>query len=361
MKKKTKIFLFNPYPAVGGVDTTIKRFLPFLKKKFDIEYISLTKKNCILEKNVKNTTINTTSTFRSFFKIYKIYKNDKHPKKIFFSFQYFANVWSIIFIKLLLRGKLLIYEVNHLDELIYYNSIKDFIKKKIIKLAVKFLYKYPDIVSTNSRESTNDLKKFVKRDVYTIPNPCFSRKITKKNKYKSLKNINILNISRFEHQKDHLTLLKAINHSAIKNKINLFLVGYGKNYNKIKSYVDKNRIKVKIFLKNTNLKKFYLNADLYICTSLYEGLPTTVIEAASYSIPIISSNFKSGAKEILKNGKQGTIFKKGDYKKLAKILDNFYYNPQPFFKKEYLCRKNISFYSVKNSKLELKKIINKLN
>ena len=45
-------------------------------------------------------------------------------------------------------------------------------------------------------------------------------------------------------------------------------------------------------------------------TSLYEGLPTTVIEAASYCVPIICSDFKSGAKEILKNGKGGTIFKK---------------------------------------------------
>ena len=35
-------------------------------------------------------------------------------------------------------------------------------KKKIIKFAVRLLYKYPDIVATNSIESTADLSKFIK-------------------------------------------------------------------------------------------------------------------------------------------------------------------------------------------------------
>ena len=35
------------------------------------------------------------------------------------------------FIKLFLKCKLLIYEVNHLDEFKYYNNIREFIKKKL--------------------------------------------------------------------------------------------------------------------------------------------------------------------------------------------------------------------------------------
>ena len=46
-------------------------------------------------------------------------------------------------------------------------------------------------------------------------------------------------------QKDHFTLLKAISISKIKDKINLTLVGYGKNYLKIKNFIKKNRIKAK--------------------------------------------------------------------------------------------------------------------
>ena len=150
MKNKTKIYLFNPYPAIGGVDTTIKRLLFSLDNNYEIEYLSLKKTENYKKKNIKNTVIETTSTLKSFFQIYKIFKNDKHKNKIFISIQYFVNIWSIIFIKLLLNNKLIIYEVNHLDEFKYFQNFNDFVKKKIIKLLVRILYKYPDIILANS-------------------------------------------------------------------------------------------------------------------------------------------------------------------------------------------------------------------
>ena len=168
MKKKTKLFIFNPYPAVGGVDTTIKKFIFSLSEKFQIEYLSLKKTENFKKHNIKNTVIKSNSTFRSFFEIYKILENDKHEKKIFFSTQYFVNVWSIIFIKLFLKEKLFIYEVNHLNELEYYFGLKDFIKKNIIKLLVKLLYKYPDIIAANSQELSKDLEKYTGRKIFTL-------------------------------------------------------------------------------------------------------------------------------------------------------------------------------------------------
>ena len=98
MKKKTKIFIFNPYPAIGGVDSTIKKFVLSFPEKFQIEYLSLRKSENFKKRNIKKTLIKSNSTFKSFFKIYKIFEKDQHENKIFFSVQYFVNVWSIIFI-----------------------------------------------------------------------------------------------------------------------------------------------------------------------------------------------------------------------------------------------------------------------
>lgn len=360
MKKKTKIFIFNPYPAVGGVDTTIKKFILSLSGKFQIEYLSLKKTENFKKHNIKNTVIKSNSTFRSFFQIYKIFDNDKHENKIFFSMQYFVNVWSIIFIKIFLKQKLFIYEVNHLDELRHYDNLKDFIKKNIIKLLVKILYRYPDIIAANSKELSVDLENFTGQKIYTLYNPCFEKVKIKNKKYKSKNTMNILNISRFEDQKDHSTLLKAIKISKIKNRINLTLVGYGKNYHKIKAFINKNKIKAKIILNEKKIDKYYRQADLYICSSIYEGLPTTVIEAASNCVPIICSDFKSGSKEILKNGKAGHLFKVKDYKNLSKLILKFYQNPKSFFKKELVCRNNLKrFYVKKNTNL-FKSYLNRL-
>lgn len=360
MKKKTKIYLYNPYPAIGGVDTTIKRLLFSLDRSYEIEYLSLKKAENYKRKNIKNTVIKSSSTLRSFFQIYKIFKNDKHKNKIFISIQYFVNIWSIIFIKLLLNGKLLIYEVNHIDEFKYFKNFTDYIKKKIMKILIKFLYRYPDIIIANSKELSLDLSKYIKRKIYTLYNPCFEKIKNKKKFYKAKNKIKILNISRFENQKDHLTLLKAIGISTIKDKIDLILVGYGSNQQRIKDFIAQNKINAKIYINESKIDKFYKKANLYVCPSLYEGLPTTVIEAASNCVPIISSNFKSGSAEIFMNGKGGYIFNKGDFKTLSKLFLQFYNNPKFFFKKEIICRKNLKRFEIKKNTDLFKNYLKKL-
>ena len=359
--KKIKIFLFNPYPSIGGVDTTIFRFINSLNlNKFEVEYLSLKKVKYFKNKNIIYTKVKSRSTFLSFFKILKIIKKDKHDKKIFFSIQYFVNVWSILFIKLFLGIKIFIYEVNHLNELNYYSNFKEFIKKNIIKFLVKILYKCPDIVAGNSKELSENLEKYINRKVYTLYNPCFDVIKFRRRKYYSKRKINILNISRFEKQKDHLTLLKAINSSKIKHRLNLLLVGYGSKLKEIKNYIFKNKINAKIYLRERKISKFYKKSDLYICSSLYEGLPTTMIEAASYCLPIISSNFQSGSKEILSNGKSGHMFKIRDFRKLSKYIENFYNNPNKFYNKEKLCRKKLELFSIKKNSELFNSLIKKL-
>ena len=187
------------------------------------------------------------------------------------------------------------------------------------------------MIAANCEELSKDVSLMVRKKVETIYNPCFFKIIQARTKKKITNKINILNIARFEHQKDHLTLLKAIQNSKIKNKIQLNLVGYGSQESVIKNYANKNNIDCKIYKNKTKLSYFYKSNDLFILTSVYEGLPTVMIEAASYCMPIISSKFKSGSVEILGNGKFGHMFPVGDYKLLAKLLNNFNDKPELFY------------------------------
>jgi glycosyltransferase involved in cell wall biosynthesis len=359
--KKNKIFLFNPYPGIGGSDTTINRFLKSINyNKFEVEYLSLKKVKYNVNKKIIFKKLNSKSTFSSFFEIYKIIKNDKHPKKIFFSMQYFVNVWTIIFIKLILGIKILIYDINHLEELNHNKNFKDYIKKKIIYYLVKIFYCYADIVAGNSRELADSLQKHAKCKVHTLYNPCFDKITKKKSRPYSNNKINVLCVSRFENQKDHITLLKAINCCNVKKNIILTLVGHGSKESEIKEYIKTYNIEAKIFTSTTKLSRFYKRSDLFISTSIYEGLPTTMVEAASYCLPIISSNFKSGSKEILLNGKSGTLFKIKDYKRLSKLIEQFYINPKFFHNKELLCRKYLNRFSIQKNTKYFNFLINSL-
>ena len=136
MKKKIKIFLFNPYPSIGGVDSTIFKFLNSLDlNRIEVEYLSLKKVKYFKNKKIIYTKNYSNSPFLSFFEMLKIIKKDKHEKKVFFSLQYFVNVWSILLLSYF-RNKIFIYEVNHLNELNYIFKYKEFIKK-IIKISSK--------------------------------------------------------------------------------------------------------------------------------------------------------------------------------------------------------------------------------
>lgn len=66
-------------------------------------------------------------------------------------------------------------------------------------------------------------------------------------------------------------------------------------------------------------------ADAYILPSYNEGLPISVLEAMSYSLPIISTNV-GGIPEIVKNGENGYLIEPGDkdamYQAIVQLKSN---------------------------------------
>ena len=147
-----------------------------------------------------------------------------------------------------------------------------------------------------------------------------------------------------------MTLLKAIL-ILIKKKINikLLIMGYGTNKNKMQNFISKNKISknVKIINFQKNPYKFLKKSNLFILTSLYEGLPNVLLEAMVLKKFIISSNCPTGPKEILMNGKLGSLFKVGDYKKLTSAILDFSKNKKKYQKSIKLAYKNLDRFDYK--------------
>ena len=334
---------------MGGADLSISRLINGIdKKKYDIELITLNKPKIKtkIKSKIKYLQLKVDRTFLAFKLINNhIEKDKKYQRKIFISNQNFANSLSTIMLKKQDDLKIILFERNHIDELNNYFGLIDFMKKNIIKILIKFFYKNVDLVLTNSKESSLDLKNFSSCKIKTLYNPCFF-KLNKQKRKNTSKKLVILNVSRFSNQKDHITLLNGFNNSRYKNKFILKLIGYGENEEKIKKFIHEHKLKnVKIYKNRFNQKLIYSNSDLFILTSLYEGFPNVLVEAASYRIPIISSNFRSGCKEILLNGKAGTIFDLKNHEKLSELIDRFYYDRSSFKKKELICAKNLKRFS----------------
>ena len=78
--------------------------------------------------------------------------------------------------------------------------------------------------------------------------------------------------------------------------------------------------KVKFINFKKNPYPYIKQADLFILTSKYEGLLNVLLEAITLKKFIISSNCPTGPREILLNGKGGSLFPIGDAKNLARKL-----------------------------------------
>ncbi len=136
------------------------------------------------------------------------------------------------------------------------------------------------------------------------------------------KKINLINVARFTDQKDQITLLRATKIIRDKLNFNLLIVGYGKKKNYLNNYINENNLKknVQIIPYQNNPFNLINSSDIFILTSIFEGLPNVLLEAQVLKKFIISSNCPTGPREILLNGKAGFLFKMRDHKSLAKII-----------------------------------------
>ena len=322
--QKIKLYIFHPYSRIGGADLSLSRLINNLdKKKYSITFITLERPriNFYLKRKIEIHIIKKKRAIYSIFELRKLIKKDKNKfsKIIFISNQHFANIISVVALANISWIKLILIERNNPIELDYSNKQKN----KLIKLLIKITYKYSDTIISISKELGRDLEKLCNKKVSTIYNASYDTNIFKLSKKKiNKKSKIILNIARFEKQKNHLMLLESFKNVHKQINAKLILVGYGSEKKNILQYINRNNLKKKVLLitDNKNIFSYYKIADLFVLTSIYEGFGNVLVEAGMFKVPIISTNCKSGPKEILKNGKFGDLVNIGDTKRLSKLI-----------------------------------------
>ena len=117
---------------------------------------------------------------------------------------------------------------------------------------------------------------------------------------------------------------------------------------------------VQIISGVTNALPYLKRANLYICTSHYEGFSNVLVEAITVNLPIISTYFKSGLSELLLNGKGGTIINNSSPENIAKKINFFFSNQKLFNKKAKEAKKKIGELNYFQGQLKFKKLIKSL-
>lgn len=228
-----------------------------------------------------------------------------------------------------------IHKIKNMKKIAWlHNSIPKLKKKKSkIEKFGKRLNNYDVIVAIcdDMKVETETIFPYLKGRVTRIYNPFNFERIkdlaendshlSKKEK-EMLKENYIVSVSRLDNvQKDYPTLLKAF--KELKNEgfdKKLYIVGDGPSRKEIEDQIIELNLEeeVKLLRQQKNPYIWMKNADLFVHSSKYEGLPTVLIEAMIVNTIVTSSDCPTGPREILDNGKCGILVEVGNIEGLAK-------------------------------------------
>jgi glycosyltransferase involved in cell wall biosynthesis len=325
-----KLIIFNPSIEDGGVEKNL-----FLISNYLVDRVSslILITTSIDKKILFSKKIIFSSIYFNFFNKFKrypryffcilllIYNIIKFRRKVvILSFQ--ANIYAIIISKLF--GVSIITRSN--------TSPSGWNKNFIKQIIFKFFFQRTELIIVNSFEFKKQLDKLYSVKSKVIFNP-FNFNFIKKKSLEKIENnffyknsLKLVNIGRLVDQKDQITILKAIKLALKKKKnIQLIIIGKGEKECELKNYIKKNNLQdfIKLIGYKRNPFKYIRSSDLFILSSKYEGLPNVLIESIFLKRSVISSDCPTGPKEILNNGKYGSLFRVGDYKTLSRLIVNF--------------------------------------
>lgn len=111
------------------------------------------------------------------------------------------------------------------------------------------------------------------------------------------------NVGRFSKVKNHTFLINLFKKFQEKQEAKLLLIGEGKLKQNMIQKVQEEKLEDKVIfqVEKEHIEDYYQCIDLYICPSLYEGIPLTLIEAQCNGIPILASNTIDKNVKIMEN------------------------------------------------------------
>ena len=208
-----------------------------------------------------------------------------------------------------------------------YLKPKRFFRRLKIRLGMALAYRLNDVTLNVSLDASRDLERFAflpKHFVNTIYNP-YRPQINEQEK-NVLSSWNgcykILSVGRLSNQKNYPLLLEALALVRKNLDASLVILGRGEHEAILKEQAKNLGISKYVSLAGfvEQPLAYYQQADLYVMSSDYEGLPNVLLEALSQGLPIVSTNCPTGPREILDNGKFGLLSPVGDAESLAENI-----------------------------------------
>lgn len=316
---KKNILIFSNSLVSGGAEKQSLSLASALRSYFDVIYLVFNGDQCedkfryILDRERIHYILLKGNILSKLKSIYSIFKKNN----IYIAFTYLAttNFWAAVI------GRLA--GVKHVVGGIRINtqSGRRFLINKALHNSSLFrLTVFNNHVGKKSLidKGFNPQKCLVIHNCIDVVN----QQITRKRKTV----VSIVTVARFAYEKDYLTAIcsiKALQERDPNKKVRFKyqIVGYGSLEAKIRNFIEEQNLDniIDLFINPENVDKCYRNADIYLSTSIREGISNSIMEAMSYSLPIVATDAGDN-QYLVRDGVNGFVCNIGDYKKISERL-----------------------------------------
>lgn len=307
-----KIGLFIPNFVRGGAERVVSRLTTILQKDYDIylilcedTYMSYSYDGTLINMNIKSTKSPIKKIINFFKRIRKLKKIKKdYDLDCVISFLDIANVVNVLSKNKKTKVVISIRNFSELEKNVN-------LTRKLIDFFVKKTYKKADYVISVSnliRDSYINNYGISKNKIITIYNPyniedikkLSQEKLDKESENLIFEKKTIIAVGRIIFQKGYWHLIKAFNKLSKFYDVNLVILGDLLESEKLAEMIENNKM-TNVFLlgPKENPYKYISKSTCFVMSSLFEGFPNALVEAMCCKKPIVSSDCKSGPREIL--------------------------------------------------------------
>lgn len=332
-KKQPKIALFLPQLDIGGVERVMLNLATgFIKSGVSVDLVLVKAQGRYMRRiptDVHVVNLGASRVLTSLFPLAS-YLHTVRPDGLISAKDY-ASVVALMakFLARVSTRTIVCVHTTFSKHLQYTKSLKE---KVIVPRLARWLYPYADAIVAVSNGVADDLAKFLqipRERIHVIYNPVVNEDLF----VEAQEPIDhpwfapgappvIISIGRLTKAKDYSTLIAAFAKVRQRCDARLVILGEGEERARLQDISRYMGVEADVWLPGFVDPPYpYLaRASVFVLSSIWEGLPTAIIEALALGVPVISTDCPGGSREILDNGRFGELVPVGDAEALADAI-----------------------------------------
>jgi len=198
-----------------------------------------------------------------------------------------------------------------------------------MRVVLRFIYRLADrvvCVSGGVRDSVKEAFRLPEEKAVTVYNPLDLPE------YQPMKDeatahagdhaYNLVAMGRLADQKDYPTMFRAMKLLKDKLPVKLRILGDGPDRDELRKLAADLGISENVEFLGFAKDPFPIirSSCAYVMSSIWEGLPTALIEAMACGVPAVSTRAKYGPEEIIVDGESGLLVDIGDHEALVEAI-----------------------------------------